>query len=58
MPEEVAESNDFFRAWIEKVVVSPRDGVGGRAKDGPSDVPDRVRIVWQWRFPPESTLIR
>jgi hypothetical protein len=23
MPEEVAESNDFFRAWIEKVVVSP-----------------------------------
>ena len=46
-PEEIAEQNDFFRAWIEKVVVSPARRRGRPRKDAPSDVPDRVRIVWR-----------
>jgi hypothetical protein len=31
-PEEIAEQNVFFRAWIEKVVVSPPVGVDVRAR--------------------------
>jgi hypothetical protein len=46
-PEEIAEQNDFFRAWIEEVVVSPARRRGRPRKDAPSDVPDRVRIVWR-----------
>jgi DNA invertase Pin-like site-specific DNA recombinase len=46
-PEEIAEQNDFFRAWIEKVVVSPARRRGRPRKDAPSDVPERVRIVWR-----------
>jgi hypothetical protein len=46
-PEEVTEQNDFFRAWIEKVVISPTRRRGRPRKDTPSDVPDRVRIVWR-----------
>jgi len=46
-PEEIAEQNDFFRAWIEKVVVSPALRRGRPRKGAPSDVPDRVRIVWR-----------
>ncbi len=45
--EEIAEQNDSFRAWIEKVVVSPARRRGRPRKDAPSDVPDRVRIVWR-----------
>lgn len=32
-PEEIAEQNDFFRAWIEKVVVSPARRRGRPRKD-------------------------
>jgi DNA invertase Pin-like site-specific DNA recombinase len=45
--EEVAELNDFFRGWVEKVVVSPARRRGRPRKDAPSDVPDRVQIVWR-----------
>jgi len=46
-PEEIAEQNHLFRAWIEKVVVLPARRRGRPRKDAPSDVPDRVRIVWR-----------
>jgi hypothetical protein len=46
-PEEIAEQNDFFRAWIEKVVILPARRSARPRKDTPSDVPDRVRIVWR-----------
>jgi hypothetical protein len=46
-PEEIAEQNDFFRAWIEKVVIPPARRPGRPRKDAPSDVPGRVRIVWR-----------
>lgn len=46
-PDEVAEQNDLFRAWIEKVVVSPALRRGRPRKDAPSDVPNRLQIVWR-----------
>jgi hypothetical protein len=44
-PEEIAEQNDFFRAWMEKCSSRPPVGVDVRARMPVGRVLERVRIV-------------
>jgi hypothetical protein len=46
-PEEIRSSTTSSGRGSRRWSSRPRDGVDARAKDTPSDVPDRVRIVWR-----------
>jgi hypothetical protein len=42
--EEVADLNDMYQRWIERIVVKPAMRLG---RASVQDIPKRVRIVWQ-----------
>lgn len=45
-PDEIADLNDLFRRWIDKVVVVPALR-RGRPPAGEDDTPRRATIIWR-----------